>query len=248
MHRVPSSAFLVAAIAALFSFAACDDSLVVPPHQPHEGARTQEAGAKVTPREPALLGRVILDEDDLVPVPQAQVVVEFETAEGEELESVVFDSDEEGYFELSEVPSEAKALSVYVFQEGELAGHETVPVVDGKPVKKLLGIVIVTAWTVCIATTWASARKVEGSDKMKHCTASCRATRFCGGPGGAWTAGVLKEVFDSICSAGPQWLKNLLSPASGCSGWDSADLAADNQGIACAFRWRTCEGCCDDYY
>jgi hypothetical protein len=237
------------ALAALFGLSACDAGPIDP--QETAAAPTITEGCahpEVAPREPDLLGRVILDSDELVPVSQAQVVVEFEGRNGEELESLVFDSDDEGYFALERVPANAKALTAYVFIDGELAGDETVPVVDGKPVKKILGVVVVTAWTVCIVTTWASARKVAGNDKMKHCTASCRATRWCGGAGSAWTAGVLKEIFDSICSAGPQWLKNLLSPASGCSGWDSADIAADNQGIACAYRWRTCEGCCDDYY
>ncbi len=239
--RFLSSARMIAASLVLsLAASGCDtgDLPLTPPEGSHEGGSAAS--------EPALLGRVLLDSDELVPVSQAQVIVELTgTSEHDPIE---LGSDDEGYFELSSVPTDVTELTAYVFIDGELAGSEVVAVEDGQPVKKIIGVIVVTAWVVCIATTWASARKISGSDKLRHCVASCRATRWCGGPASAWTAGILKETFDALCSTGPQWLKNILQPASGCSGWDSADLAANNKGIWCAARWKTCENCCNDYY
>lgn len=196
--------------------------------------------------EPALTGRVVLEGDDYAPVAQAQVLFELLDVDGETVQSLETTSDADGIFALDRVPEGVTSVEAHVFIGGEHAGTETIPVIKGDQPKTFV-VVALTASVLCIATTWASARKVSGSDKMKHCVASCRTTRWCG-LGSAFTAAVLKEIFDSLCATGPQWLKDLLSPVSACGGWDNADMAANGRGIWCAGRWRTCESCCDDSY
>jgi len=239
MSRFP---LLHSALIASFVLAsACDGVVHESPVEPvaHTPARA--------PIQPKFTGQVVLDSDDFAPVSAAQVIVELTAADGSELESIELATDADGHFALETVPEGVVSITSHVFVGGEFAGSETVAVINGEPVKKAVVVIALTAVTICIATTWASARKIAGSDKMKHCVASCRTARWCG-VGSAFSAAILKELLDSLCMHGPQWLKNLLQPVSACGGWDSADMAANNRGISCAGKWRTCENCCDDYY
>lgn len=257
MSRIaPARPALTTALAALALAVACD-------HAPHDtplaltpsaspASPDQHTHVIQATREapPALTGRVLLDEDaDRSPVDNAQILVEVLDANGDELAPITLVTDADGRFTLETIPAGAASITTHVFIDGEHATSETVAVVDGQPVKKAIVAVVLTAATLCIATTWASARKISGSDKLRHCVASCRTARWCG-VGSAFTAAILKELLDSLCQYGPQWLKDLLksTSVSACSGWDSADMAANNRGIWCASRWRTCESCCNDYY
>lgn len=228
----------------LVAMPACDEAL-------DQGPVAQSWAVSVTVRpldpSPSLEGQVVLEGEDYAPLSQAQVLVELVAGDDRELSPIELTTDAEGRFQVPELPEGVVSMTTHIFYGGEHAGSETVPVVDGEPTRKAIVVIAITAGVICIATTWASARKISGSDKLRHCVASCRTARYCG-VGSAFTAGTLKEMFDSLCQYGPQWLKNLLSPVSGCGGWDSADMAANTRGIACALRWKTCENCCNDYY
>lgn len=232
----------LALILLAFPFAlttACDGA-------PVERSAPDESGA-ITPRDTLALGRVVFEGDDLVPAAQVQVLLDLTTSDDQALEPITVTTDADGHFEVPTLPPGVVSMTAHVFVDGEHAGSDTVPVADGAPVRRAIIAIAVTATVVCIATTWASARKISGSDKLRHCVASCRTARWCG-VGSAFTAAVLKEIFDSLCKYGPQWLKDLLSPVSGCGGWDNADMAANTRGIWCSGRWKTCENCCNDYY
>lgn len=233
-------------LALALAASACDGPIDT--RSEHVQAATAPARAD---REPAISGHVALDTDEYYPVAGAMIVIEAEDARapvGSETITLELTADGAGYFELQELPITDGELVFEVFVDGEHGATHRVKVVAGKPTEKLIGIIVVTAWMACVVTTWASGAKVSGSDKMKHCVASCRATRWCGGAITGWTAAILKELFDSLCKLGPQWVKDLLTPVSGCTGWDDADLEADGRGIACATKWKTCEACCDGYY
>ena len=235
--RVAAAGLLVATPLA---FAHCDHAVEAPPDE-----------APTVAHEPLMLGRVVLDSADYQPVANAQLVLDYVDldlpSDEQALPAIELTTDADGLFAIDAIPIEQGEVTVNVFLDGEFADSEIVAIEDGQPVKKIIGFVV-TTWVVCVATAWVSGMKVSGSDKMKHCVASCRSTRWCGGPATGWTAGILKELFDSMCSKGPQWLKDLLKPVSGCSGWDNADLDADGRGIWCAAKWKTCESCCNDYY
>ncbi|MCC6623517.1 MAG: hypothetical protein IT385_19810 [Deltaproteobacteria bacterium] len=238
MHRLSMLSRVVLPLA-LAAAVGCDDATLDP--APAPGATIGVAEA------PLFLGRVVADADELAPVAQAQVLIELVTDDGAELEPIEVATDDEGYFELDTLPEGVTLVTAHVFVDGEHGGSESIPVQGGVPVVRSMTMIVVTYTVVCIATTWASARKISGTDKLRHCVASCRATRWCG-LGAAWTAAVIKEMFDQLCSYGPQWLKDLLRPVSGCGGWDAADMQANGRGIWCAGKWKTCENCCNDYY
>lgn len=202
------------------------------------------------------VARVVFDNEDvLLPAAGAQVVIEpmddttDENGERRELKPIELNTDDDGYFVVPALPDGIERVMASVFVNGEFVGTQEIEVDRGQPVAKAVVVIAVTAWVVCVATMWASAKKLGDNDKDGHCIASCRTTRWCGGPGTTMTVGVLKETFDSLCAHGPDWLKKLLKPISACGGWDNADMLANVRGIGCAAKvWRSCERCCDDWY
>lgn len=95
------------------------------------------------------------------------------------------------------------------------------------------------------------------NDKFRHCYANCSAVRSCRLVGAGTSAGIsiVKEAFDQVC----YWLPNVwpitalkdwldASGISKCTGWDSADLAADAYGQYCAIRGTDCNTCCSSSY
>jgi len=202
----------------------------------------------------APLEAFVVDEHGLHPIPSAVVSLEPLAADGTSAgDPIELLTNTHDAFTFPAMSLEVARVVVEVHLEGELAAVEAFDFADGHPVAKS-AIVILTARALCIGMMWASAKGAAGkNDKFGHCVASCRATRWCGGPVGAWTAGILKETLDQLCSnlSPDHWLRTLLrtSKVSACGGWDSQDLLANNRGIACAGRfWQSCDRCCSRHY
>jgi|GEM_PF-3162150 len=236
---------LVAALSciAFFPTAAGCDSLV-----------QDDGAAQIAPKtdiKRQAMARVVENVDYLLPVRDAQVIIEGISANGTILdaEPVTVQTDAEGYFTVPPMPDDVAKVTANVFVAGELVGIQELELERGEPIAKAIIIVALTTWVICVATMWASAKKAAGSnDKLGHCIATCRTARWCGG---AIVAGVMKEVFDELCSKFPadHWIRKLVAGASGCSGWDNADLIADARGVQCSPKlWKSCEKCCSAYY
>jgi hypothetical protein len=211
----------------------------------HVADTAQPAPAAVT--GPLVTGT--LYSDRLAPVAGAEVVVAFEGADGGILAEETVTSAADGTWSVSSVPAGATLIHTHAFVGGDFMATRSQPVVGGAPRDAHQAIIFGLAGPMCWAVTWATARDIK-NDKLKHCIASCRTVRWCGASG-ATLAGQLKEVLDSACRFGPDWLKAQLhaSGISSCGGWDAADIAANEVGFGCARRLlRSCERCCDDTY
>jgi hypothetical protein len=219
---------------------------------PVDDTRPESSSAVEADGQHSAVGRVVFEHETLlVPAAGAQVIIEAISPEGDARELAPFElaTDADGYFVVPALPEGIERVTANVFVDGEFAGTQEIEVEVGQPIAKAVVVIAVTAWMVCVATMWASAKKQGSNDKDGHCIASCRTTRWCGGPGTTMTVGVLKETFDTLCQYGPQWLKDLLRPMSACGGWDNGDMLANTRGIACAAKlWRNCNSCCDDWY
>ncbi len=186
----------------------------------------------------------------LAPVAGAEVIVAFEGADGAILSEETLTSAADGTWRASTIPEGATLMHTHAFVDGDFMATRSQPVIGGLPRDAHQAIIFGLAGPMCWAVTWATARDITGNDKLKHCIASCRTVRWCGASG-ATLAAQLKEVLDSACRFGPDWLKAQLSASgiSSCGGWDAADMAANEVGFGCARRLlRSCERCCDDTY
>jgi len=220
--------------------------------------RGETAREVLAPRAPSLTGRVTIDDEELIAAPWADIMVQ-PLAPGEVADAppqqgfrhapIEVQSDEGGFFSVATLPEGASAAELSVFVDGELAHTETIEVVNGKVERSIAVAVALGAWGLCVGSTWGSVylqyRGDPVTDKFKHCVSSCRTQRFCGG---SLVAGAIKEIIDTLCQSGPQWLKNLLNGISSCGGWDNADMLANVKGLECAYKWKTCASCCDAIY
>jgi hypothetical protein len=113
---------------------------------------------------------------------------------------------------------------------------------EGPNVQKLgalaIGAAIAAAVTCAYAFySYALDNYSHKGDKWMHCWVSCKITTWCGGsPAFSLLVGAGKEAVDAVADS--------LGYAFHA---EFADFVADMAGtVACLFR--TCEGCCDDYY
>jgi len=208
---------------------------------------------------PSMTGRITIASDELIAAPWAEIVVQPRAADevgdappqqGFRHAVVEAQADASGYFSVPALAEGVTAADLSVYIDGELAHSETFTLTHGRVAKSIAVAVALGAWGLCVGSSWGSAfvqLKDNPNDKLKHCVASCRTQRYCGG---SLVAGTLKEILDTVCKQGPQWLKDLLAKTgvSGCGGWDNADMAANAQGLSCAYKWKTCMSCCDGYY
>jgi len=248
----PRHALTTLAIAACLPFTAYDE----PPQGPPDPATTKSIVIEGQQLDRLNNIRVTMESDTFLPIPHAQVLLEAaandEGAPFFEIEPITVTTDDAGFFSIPDLPPQIERVSAHVFFDGVYAGTREIALEQGAPVQKSITLLAVTNWITYVGIMWASARKAASkNDKYGHCVASCRTSRWCGGPFSAFTAGLLKETLDFICSLTGEnsWLRNLVAGASACQGWDWQDVAANNRGIWCSGRiLRSCERCCSSYY
>jgi hypothetical protein len=234
---LPRTSRLLLALVVASATAACDHEVQSP--------ETPAAGSVLA--APFTIRGTVLDER-LAVAAQAELVAEFVDAAGSPVGEGFATADARGEFEIDGIPEGAASVEVHVFTDGRHVTSRDLAIFNGQPAQRHLAIIF-AGNPLCAAVTWGTAKAGGGSDKMMHCVASCRTVRWCGAGAGA-TAANLKERLDEACRNAPQWVKNLLSPVSGCGGWDAADMKANQDGFGCAKGpfWRTCERCCDGIY
>ena len=105
-------------------------------------------------------------------------------------------------------------------------------------------VVIGAAVAACAGTHWYKSSRINASDAVQHCAATCGTMRYCG-IGVAYSAAVGKEIFDAMCKYAPSYIKRAVNSISQCGGWSNADIRADAKGAGCATKfWKGCRSCC----
>ncbi len=243
--RIPVALLLVTS----FGVAPACDHAELPAPLPEVSVSEVSPVVETSVASSALRGSIY--HETLSPAAGAEVVVTFEGADGAIVREDLVTTNAHGTYEIATLPEGAITMHTYVFVDGALAASRTEPIMTRLPgdgPQMVVGIVL-GALALCAAATWASSMDIPGStDKLRHCVASCRTARWCG-LGMGLVAAVLKEILDTACQSGPDWLKKKLHKISQCQGWDAADMAANVAGFGCAPRiWRSCERCCGEKY
>ncbi len=113
----------------------------------------------------------------------------------------------------------------------------------------ILGGFAVVAVALCAEGIYkyTMAQRGDETDKWRHCYATCKIARYCGGPQAAMLAGLTKEARDLLLDAAiAQGLldEDRWGPGNDLRG-AFADLLANLDGLGCAGRfWQSCSCCC----